>query len=279
MVVINPAVSHRAPIWPVIIAPLVTGVYYLAIKGAFAQEIVSVLGKTAASDIDLSGIAAPHWGSHWVYRGVAELISTGFATFVAAGLAHGRERAAAIAGGCIISLGFLARIAFLLYALKYMDPEEFTVPEPWYQYAIEGLMIFAPPIIGAYVAEAAQDIHRQQPLGFGGINRLHFLWLWFAAFPYARGLIAPVGRIYAVEPDSIFSTFIILLVGIIPAAAIAVPGYFGLAILSGHLASALHPAARNLLGVVVLVVGWTAGIVLQFGWYWVLQKIYEAIFG
>jgi hypothetical protein len=141
MVAIPSAAPYRAPIWPVIIAPLVGAVYYLAIKAAFAQSIVSVLGNTATTDIDLSDLTAPQWGSHWFYRGVAEVAATGLATFVAAGLAHGRERLAAIVAGCTISLGFIARVAFLLYAWKYMDPADFDAPEPWYQYAIEAAMI------------------------------------------------------------------------------------------------------------------------------------------
>lgn len=47
------------------------------------------------TDIDLSDLSAPQWGSHWFYRGVAEWVTTGFATFVAAGLANGQERLAA----------------------------------------------------------------------------------------------------------------------------------------------------------------------------------------
>jgi len=182
-----------------------------------AQSACGAGDAFIATDIDLSDIAAPQWGSHWVYRGAAEVIATGFATFVAAGLAPGRERVAAIAGGCIISLGFLARVAMLFYALQYMDPDDFSAPEPWYQYAIETLMIFAPPIIGAYVAEAAEDMHQQEPTGFGGINRLHFLWLWFAAFWYALGLITPMARIYGLGPDSgMIATFIVLLVNVVP---------------------------------------------------------------
>src|SRR5260370_21287645 len=97
-----PAVScvasqSRTPIWPVLVAPLVSGVYYLAVKSAFGQSIVLVLGQTSATDIDLADIAAPHWSSHWGYRLIAEIASTARETFVAAGLAHGRER---MAGCC-----------------------------------------------------------------------------------------------------------------------------------------------------------------------------------
>jgi hypothetical protein len=47
MVATPSAAPYRAPIWPVMIAPLVAGVYYLAIMTAFAQSIASVLGNTA----------------------------------------------------------------------------------------------------------------------------------------------------------------------------------------------------------------------------------------
>jgi hypothetical protein len=270
-----------APLWPVFIAPLVAGVYYLSIKSAFAQSIVSVLGRTATTDIDLSDIYSPQWGAHWVYRLAAEILSASFGTFVAAGLAHGRELAAAIAGGVTISFGFLLRIGALLYIWMYMEPGEFSVPEPWYQYAIEGLMIIVPPVIGVYVAEAAHDMHRQTPHGFGGINRLHFVWLWLPAFWYALGLITPMARLYALGPESSgpIATAIIFIINFIPAAAMAVPLYLGLALLAGQLGTALHAVGRNLLGVIVLALGFVAGLAIQSGWYWLFQKIGEALFG
>lgn len=274
MVNTTPAVKRRTPIWPVIIAPLVAGVYYLALKSAFVQSIVFVLGKTAATDIDLSDLTSPQWGSHWFYRGVAELMATSFGTFVAAGLARGRESAAAIVGGCIISLEFFGRIAMLIYAWKYMAHDDFSIPEPWYQYAIEVLMIFAPPAIGAYVAEAAEDMHRQSPTGFGGINRLHFLWLWFAAFWYALALITPLARIYSLGPDSgIIALFLVIIVNGLPAAAVAIPAYYGMTLLSGEHGSTMHPAGRNLVGVLVVVFGFIVGAVILTGWYWMFDKL------
>lgn len=47
------------------------------------------------------------------------------------------------------------------------------VVEPWYQYAIDAGMVVAAPLIGAYVAEAAEDMHRDFAKGFAGINRAH----------------------------------------------------------------------------------------------------------
>ena len=146
---------------------------------------------------------------------------------------------------------------------------------------LKELMIIAPPVIGGYVAEAAHDMHRQTPLGFGGINRLHFVWLWLPAFWYAPGLITPMARLYALgpEPSGPIATFLIFLIHSIPAIAVAVPLYFGLSLLAGHLGNRLHAAARNLLGIVVLVLGFVAGLAIQTGWYWLFQKIGEAIFG
>jgi hypothetical protein len=190
-------------------------------------------------------------------------------TFIAAGLVHGRERAAALTGGCAISLFFVARVAIHLYVWRYMDPTLYLVPEPWYQHGIDGLMIFAPPILVSYVAELAEDVHRETPAGFGGIARAHFIWLWFVAFWYAGGLIAPVARIYmyAAGPDTQLIIAVPILLGnVIPAAALAIPGYFGLALLSGHLGSQLGSTLRNVCGIVVLIVGWIAGAMMQIGW-------------
>jgi hypothetical protein len=233
MAAIPSAAPYRAPIWPVIVAPLVA-IVYLAIKSAFAQSIVSVLG-TATIDIDRFDPAAPQWGSHWLYRSVAEAVATGLAALVAAGLAHGRERLAAIVAGCSISAGFVVRIAILLYAWTYRGRADFGAPEPWYQYAIDAAMIIAAPMIGGAAAEAAKDLHRDQPNGFGGINRLHFLWLWIIAFWYALGLITPIWRIYAAElHGGLIAMVLSVIINGIAAAAVGVPGYFGLALLAGH---------------------------------------------
>jgi hypothetical protein len=122
----------RVPIWPVLIAPLVAVGYYVALKSAFSISIVSALGENATVDIvENIGI----WGSHWLYRLVAEILSVGFGTFIAAGLARGRERAAATIGSFTIALGFiLFWLAFLIFRSGYtslmaLDIENYS-PEP-----------------------------------------------------------------------------------------------------------------------------------------------------
>ena len=64
---------------------------------------------------------------------------------------------------------------------------DYVMREPWYQYVIDGLLVIGCPLIGFYAAEAAREINDSQPAGFAGINRLHFLWLWLAAYLYALG--------------------------------------------------------------------------------------------
>jgi len=49
--------------------------------------------------------------------------------------------------------------------------------------------------------------------------------------------------------------------------------------LAGHHVETMHPAGRNLVGILVLVFGFLVGIVIQEGSYWIVQKIYEPIFG
>ena len=64
-----PAASQavpRYPVWPLWIAPLVAGIYYFALWGAFEHSIGGVVFD--ASDIDINNAAAPQWGSHWIYR-------------------------------------------------------------------------------------------------------------------------------------------------------------------------------------------------------------------
>jgi hypothetical protein len=79
----------RAPIWPLIVAPFACFVYYFLIRTAFLQSIEDVLGK-APSNVDNSVIenfAKLLWGSHWIYRCVAEYIFVTIAVFIAGGLA------------------------------------------------------------------------------------------------------------------------------------------------------------------------------------------------
>jgi hypothetical protein len=263
----RPSTATSAPaFWPVLIAPLVAGIYYLAVKFAFSESISTVMGR---SDF----FEATRWGSHWIFRIVAEAIAIGFGTFVAAAFAKERERITAIAGGLGISAGFLLKLG-LVFSGSYSDPAS----EPWYQYVIDALAIAAAPLIGIYISEPVEDLHRQEPKGIGGISGLHFIWLWIAAYFYALGLITPISRLYLVD-QNLIAMVIALIINAIPAAVIAVPGYYGLAFLSGHHGGTMHAAGRNMVGSLVLVFGFVVGIAIQSFWYLLLQKIYLAVFG
>lgn len=278
MTTTEPIATYRGPIWPLLVAPLAAGVYYLMIKDAFVGSILDALGESSTILVDPTDVNSAHWGSHWIYRSIAELISTGAATFVAAGLAHGRERAAGIIGGATISLGYVAVVGLLGHVWLY-ERDQFSFTEPWYQYAIHALMVFAAPIIGYHVAEAAEDMHRETPTGFGGIGRGHLLWLWLPAFWYARGLIGPLARIYGLDDEAgDLVRLVVFIVNIIPAAAIAVPGYYGLSLLAGVRGAHLRPVLRNLFGVLVLIAGFATALFLQLGWYWLMHFARQAIF-
>ncbi|MGJ5001557.1 hypothetical protein ACQR10_09555 [Bradyrhizobium sp. HKCCYLRH2060] len=255
----------RVPFWPVVLAPLVAGIYYLSLKLAFAESVIPVLGRA-----DL--FETPHWGSHWAFRLIAEAISIGFGAFVAAALAPGREKAAAVVGGCTISLGFAAKLAIL-----YADPTTIPGAEPWYQFAIDALWIVLAPMVGAYVSEAATDMHGAAR-GVGGISRFHFLWLWLPAYFYALGLVTPIGRMYGVSNEGLVAMIVVVIVNGIPAVALAIPAYYGLAFLAGHHGESMHPAGRNMVGLLVLVSGFGLGAAIQFGWYWIIEKIHAALF-
>lgn len=266
----------RASVWPLLIAPLVAGVYYLALKGAFIRSIDAAVGTIDTSNIDLGDLAAPQWGSHWIYRIFAEVISVGFGTFLAAGLARGRERAAAITGGIAIAAVYFAITVAAIYVRIYMS-DDYVIREPWYQFVIDGLLVIGCPLIGFYVAVAARDVNNSEPTGFAGINRLHFLWLWFAAFWYGLGLISPISRHYMLETTSpgMITAIVDIIINGIPAAALLIPGYFSVALLSGYRGIALHPVARNFLGIAVLVVGVVIGAAVQIVW----QHLFRWLFG
>ena len=52
-----------------------------------------------------------------------------------------------------------------------------------------------------------------------------------------------------------------------------------MAFLAGHHGGTMHPAGRNMVGVLVLVFGFLVGGGVQFGWYWMFQNIYKIISG
>lgn len=273
--------TMRAPIWPVFAAPLLAGLYYLSIRGAFTGSIVAALGADVASDIDFDDITSPVWGSHILYRLVAETISMGIAIGIAGGIARGRVFAGVMAGAGIISLGFLLRL--VVPAALWMRGEIDTIrmPEPWYQYVLDGMMVFAAPTIALYLRDTIEETHRKEAVGIAGIRRRHLFWMWILAYWYGLALITPLSYLYtAFTPDKGFLTSaLIVIVHIIPALASGIPAAVGMMLLSGRALPAWRPWAREFLGILVLVLGLVVGLAIQYGWHQLMMSIWSAITG
>lgn len=248
------AVPKRASIWPLFAVPILAPLYYMFVQDAFVRSASSVVG-TPLPDFAFTDL---EWGTHWAFRLAAEFVTIGLATFVAAGISRGRAHQGALIGAGTISLFYVVKTVLFFLVLSHPSPD-YDLREPWYQHVIDAGVIVAAPIIAWNVAEPACDIHDEYP-GFGGIARWHFAWLWIAAYLYALGLIGPLSHVWMAGADrGIITTFVILLFHGIPAAALLIPAYYGLALLGAHKGTLLHPVARNIFGMLVLIVGFAVG--------------------
>jgi hypothetical protein len=259
----------RPAIWPLLIAPLVASVYYMVVKTAFEQSIASVFSDVAPVD------TAATWGTHWFYRLVAEFCALAFGTFVAAGLARDREYAAGLTGGITIAVAFIlfwCLFLFLRITVVDFEPEQFLVPAPWYQHAIDGLIVIAAPVIGLFMSEQAEILNKETPVGFAGINRWHFLWLGIAAHWYAIGLILPLTIWLRPPYDTTSHLFKIILLA--PSiAALIFPAGYGLVLLSRDEGIRFSPLMRNVIGAILIIVGFLVGFAIQLVWETVLKTV------
>jgi hypothetical protein len=193
---------------------------------------------------------------------VAELCAVGLGAFVAAGLARSRERAAGLAAGITITFGFglfWSLVLFFSITVPNFDPSAILVPAPWYQNAIDGLVAVAAPFVGLYMSGWARLLNEEMSVGFAGINRLHFLWLWLAVHWYAIALISA----FAELKPSASQLIVGLLTGVSSPAVFMISGYYGLALLSGSVGGRLSSIRRNVLGILLLSVGFLAGVAFQ----------------
>jgi hypothetical protein len=110
MVTVAPNYGQRAPIWPLIIAPVACFVYYFIFRVAFLHSIDDAIRMPSTDEASaINEFTEQNWGGHWFYRCAAEYICVTLAAFVAGGLARGRVKCAAIIGSLATSLIFLAR--------------------------------------------------------------------------------------------------------------------------------------------------------------------------
>jgi hypothetical protein len=267
------SVLKRAPLWPLLLAPIIGIVYYFALKLAFVMSLDSAVGEVGpgASEVGLGGFSQ---GPHWIYRAFGELCSVCLAAYLAAGLARGRSAAAGIIAGCTISL-FPLSLGIYFAVARQASLWDILAANPWYQSCIDSLVIVGSPYVGFKASEIARDVVRANPVGFDGVNRLHLLWLWIAVLCYGIGLIGPFVRTYSRQwsfgPDGAGE----LVVTLITTMPLFIPAYYGLGLLSRRTGAGLNPVARNALGVLVLVVGFAVGAAMQHGWY----LLYHWLFG
>lgn len=249
--------------WPLFVAPFVGLVYYAAMEKGFAAALRDVVYNT--DDLDRIGdLVHPIWGSHWIYRIFAELVSVSFGTFVAGGIARNRAVVASMIGGFGISIFYSCRVAVAIFSQTIPD-QTFTLTEPSYQYVIDAALIAAAPIMGYRLGDFAKETSTAKPAGFAGIPRLHFIWLWFPAYWYAVAMIAPVihyltSGLFGSPASGIIGG----LVNFVPIFAFAAPLAIGMTLLSDD-DSRMHPAIRQTLGILVLIVGWIIAAAIQFG--------------
>jgi hypothetical protein len=140
-----------------ILSPIAAAAYYLALKFAFVFSLADAVKD--ASDVFPPFSLGPTWGSHWLYRLFAEVASVAFGTFVAGGLARKNGRLAGLIGGLSISFFYLLRNSYILFTLFYIRSETTTITEPWFQHAIEWLIVVTAPLIGIMSGVYGQKWH------------------------------------------------------------------------------------------------------------------------
>jgi len=246
--------ERKPSIWPLFAAPIAAIIFYGGLNGAFLNSLEYVVGQPAEIGEVILSRQDRKWGTHWVYRVIAEGASLAYGTFIAAGIARERARAGGIIGGLAIS----AVYAIMFGLMWYYDV---TTGEPWYQDVLSILLVLSAPLIGFLVSETAEEISTSAPAGFAGIPRAHFLWLWIISYLYALGLIAPIAHIMTTAGEVGF----VYLLQAIPVLVLAVPLYYGLQLLAGTLAINWHVAIRQLVGSIVLVGGLAIGMAIQVG--------------
>jgi hypothetical protein len=241
------------PRWPLFAAPVVGLVYYATLSDAFLTAIKDVVSNT--SDLD----QAFQYGTHWIYHLFAEAVSITFGTFVAGGMARERAATGGLIGGCTISLGWAMCLAIAFHFSFPLIPGE-----PWYQYYVIGpIVVVAAPIIGYQLGDMSREISTDNPRGFSGIPRVHFLWLWFPAYWYAAAMIGPFLKVYMNGLFDWTPSLLLFALYLIPLGCFVAPLVVGLTFLSGK--SAMRPAFGQEVGTLVLVVGWWVAAAIQYG--------------
>lgn len=106
----------------------------------------------------------------------------------------------------------------------------------------------------------------RKPDGFAGIDRWHFIWLWLVVFLYAGSVISPLLNFGfdSLVNDSLVGNILRIIVFGPPLAAYAIPLFWGFTVLAHD--SSWTRRLDNILGPVILIVGWFLAEGITFGW-------------
>jgi hypothetical protein len=194
---------------------------------------------------------------------------------VAAGIARERAKAAAITGAIAISMVYLLRTAFWLYMTLFHT--RWVPIEPWPQHSVEASIMIGGPFLGAAVSVAALKLNTPKTTGFAGINRLHFLWLWFAASLYAMAIVTPLLKwLLSTFVDSVTESrsnaIVDALIYGVPVFGFFYPACLGLLLLAGKIGSSR--TLKNVVGPVILTIGWIIATCIQIYWGKLLQWVF-----
>jgi hypothetical protein len=149
----------------------------------------TAIGDVIADTSDLADPEATTWGSHWFYHAFAEAFSITFGTFVSGGLARERAHVAVSLAGWASPFWWTACLALLAFLANYSPSD--LVSSLSYQSLVVVIAAIAAPIVGYNIGPVTREISTEQPTGFAGIPRAHFLWLWVPVHFYAVAIIGP----------------------------------------------------------------------------------------
>jgi hypothetical protein len=257
----------RARVWPLFLVPIAAAVYYASMRTSFAVSLARALWyRYRWSELFYD----PSWDDHWIYRSITELVSVLFGVSVAAGLVWQRAVIGGMIGGLTIAVWYLLKSVDVV-GLHYFDGTGKHEILDLYQRPIESAIIILAPIAGVFIGKAIRHLARSRSTGFIGMNFWHLTWLWIAAFAYARGMIGTilasqvqtriVGDIgFTVLDGSVLRTAVLSF----PILFYALPVRIGLKVLTHN--SRWSTTTENIVGPLIIVVGWVIATVGVFSW-------------
>jgi hypothetical protein len=128
-------------------------------------------------------------------------------------------------------------------------------------------------LIALTIGEAAKDSACSKAEGFAGINRIHFFWLWLAVLAYSSGIISPLLHYWIENLLSFgFGGLVRTIVFGLPVLTYAIPLFWGISVLAHD--SNWSRRTDNILGPVILIVGWLLATGITLVWALLLHAVF-----